>query len=236
MIQSILYLFVFAHLQSYIPEIPTNGNDNYLDQVIEELGKKWPENRTVNIVFHGHSVPAGYFKTPNVNTMNSYPFLFLLKLKEEYPYAVVNVIVTAKGGENSENGSKRFQSEVLSHRPDVIFIDYALNDRNLGLDRSRSAWVEMIKSAKEYGAKVILMTPTPDLKENIKSHESKLYKHADQIRSLSSEFEIGLVDSYLKFREIAKQESLTAYMSQANHINESGHEIVANSIFSIFRK
>ena len=23
---------------------------------------KWPRNRTINIVFHGHSVPAGYFK------------------------------------------------------------------------------------------------------------------------------------------------------------------------------
>ena len=31
-----------------------------------ELVKKWPGNRTVNIVFHGHSVPAGYHVTPDV--------------------------------------------------------------------------------------------------------------------------------------------------------------------------
>jgi hypothetical protein len=39
-------------------------------------------NRTINIVFHGHSVPSGYFKTPQVNTLSSYPHIFLKKLKD----------------------------------------------------------------------------------------------------------------------------------------------------------
>ena len=26
-----------------------------------ELRKSWPDNRTINIVFHGHSVPSGNF-------------------------------------------------------------------------------------------------------------------------------------------------------------------------------
>ncbi|MDI6617302.1 MAG: hypothetical protein QME45_01335 [Clostridiales bacterium] len=33
----------------------------YLSSIIKELNKQWPENRTINIVFHGHSVPSGAF-------------------------------------------------------------------------------------------------------------------------------------------------------------------------------
>jgi len=36
-----------------------------------ELQKEWPKNRAMNIVFHGHSVPAGYFKTP-LNFLTKY--------------------------------------------------------------------------------------------------------------------------------------------------------------------
>ena len=44
-------------------------------------------------------------------------------LKEYYPYAVVNTITTAIGGENSEQGCVRFAVDVLTHRPDVVFIN-----------------------------------------------------------------------------------------------------------------
>src|ERR1035438_8926749 len=37
---------------------------SYLADVCAELVKSWPTNRTVNLVCHGHSVPAGYAKTP----------------------------------------------------------------------------------------------------------------------------------------------------------------------------
>lgn len=102
--------------------------------------KKWPDNRTVNLVFHGHSVPSGYANTPNVKTLQAYPHQVLEAVKEIYPYAVVNSITTSIGGENAEQGAKRFKQEVLPHRPDILFIDYALNDRSIGLERALKAW------------------------------------------------------------------------------------------------
>jgi hypothetical protein len=44
---------------------------SYLSALVELLGARWPKNRRVNIVGHGHSVPAGYFKTPLVDTFNA---------------------------------------------------------------------------------------------------------------------------------------------------------------------
>jgi hypothetical protein len=75
---------------------------NYLAPVIAQMQVIWPKNRTVNIVFHGHSVPSGYFKTPAVDSLHAYPNLLRVALSEKYTNAVINVIVTAIGGEASD--------------------------------------------------------------------------------------------------------------------------------------
>jgi acyl-CoA thioesterase-1 len=81
-------------------------DSNYLANVITELQKKWPDNHSINLVFHGHSVPSGYQKTPIITTFGSYPFLTLKLITEKYPTDVVNVINTSIGGENAEQGVK----------------------------------------------------------------------------------------------------------------------------------
>jgi len=203
----------------------------YLNDLKLEMQKEWPKNRTINIVFHGHSVPAGYFKTPKVNTLGAYPNLFLKKLKAIYPLAVVNVIVTAIGGENSVKGAERFERDVLIHKPDLILIDYSLNDRRVGLEKAYLAWNQMIKSAKDQGIKVILLTPSPDQNVNYADPANELRKHADQVRKLASENQFGLVDTYQAFEFLyPDKEQLSKYMSQVNHPNEFGHELIANEL------
>jgi lysophospholipase L1-like esterase len=203
----------------------------YLNDLKLEMQKEWPKNRTINIVFHGHSVPSGYFKTPQVNTLGAYPNLFLKKLKAIYPLAVVNVIVTAIGGENSVKGAERFERDVLCHKPDLILIDYSLNDRGVGLEKAYSAWNQMIKSAKDQGIKVILLTPSPDQNVNYADPANELRKHANQVRKLASENQLGLVDSYQAFEFLyPDKEQLSKYMSQVNHPNELGHELIANEL------
>lgn len=187
-------------------------------------------------MFHGHSVPAGYFKTPVVNTFESYPFLVLKKLKKLYPYALINVIITSIGGENSVSGKTRFEEDVLIHKPDVLFIDYALNDRSIGLEKSEEAWSMMIEKAKEKNIKVILLTPSPDQRVNILESQNDLEKHMLQIRALAKKYGVGLVDSYLKFKQKAiSGESISKYMSQVNHPNKKGNLLIADEILNYFK-
>ena len=203
----------------------------YLNDLKLEMQKEWPKNRTINIVFHGHSVPAGYFKTPKVNTLGAYPNLFLKKLKAIYPLAVVNVIVTAIGGENSVKGAERFERDVLIHKPDLILIDYSLNDRRVGLEKAYLAWDQMIKLAKDQGIKVILLTPSPDQNVNYADPANELRKHSEQVRKLAAENQLGLVDSYQAFDFLyPNKDQLSKYMSQVNHPNEFGHELIANEL------
>lgn len=208
----------------------------YLSDLKKEMQIEWPKNRTINIVFHGHSVPSGFFKTPIVNTLAAYPALVLNKIKAQYPYAVVNVITTSIGGENSISGAKRFDNEVLNHQPDVLFIDYALNDRGAGLEKSFKAWDEMIKKAKRENIKIILLTPSPDQSVDYTDTNNELKKHTDQIIRLANKNQVGLVDSYKAFGFLyTNKNKLKKYMSQVNHPNEKGHELIAKEIIKYFK-
>jgi hypothetical protein len=201
-----------------------------------ELKKEWPKNRTINLVFHGHSVPAGYFKTPVVNSFESYPFQLLKELKKIYPYAVINIIITSIGGENSSSGEKRFESDVLVHKPDILFIDYALKDRAIGLDKSAESWSKMIEKATKKDIKVILLTPSPDQSINILDANSDLEKHSLQIKTLAKKYSLGLVDSYQTFKQkVILGDSVSNYMSQVNHPNEKGNLLIANEIMKYFK-
>lgn len=209
--------------------------EQYLHAVTAELARQWPRNRTVNIVCHGHSVPAGYFRTPVVDTFNAYPHLLHRGLKERFPYAVVNVIVTAIGGEDSEAGAKRFERDVLSLRPDIVTIDYGLNDRRIGLQRAEAAWKTMIAQVQATGAKVILLTPTPDTAAKLDDPADPLNQHAEQVRRLAREKGVALVDSLALFQgRLHAGELLDSFMSQSNHPNRKGHEIVAAELLKWF--
>ncbi|WP_298360875.1 SGNH/GDSL hydrolase family protein [Runella sp.] len=231
LIYSLILLATFISFNS-----PDKNNSDYLNDVKTELQKTWPKNRTINLVFHGHSVPAGFFKTPVVNTLQAYPFLVLKELKTLYPYAVINVINTSIGGENSVGGEKRFESEVLIHRADVLFIDYALNDRSVGPAKASEAWSKMIEKALEKKIKVILLTPSPDQNVKLSDDKSDLEKHRLQIIALSQKYGVGLVDSYEKFKQkFNAGEPVSEYMSQVNHPNEKGHALIANQIMEYFK-
>lgn len=223
-------------------EIPTEHfklnaieKDEYLAEIKNELTKVWPKNRTINLVFHGHSVPSGYFVTPDVKPFESYPLLLLKALKKIYPFSVINVILTCIGGENSESGAKRFKKQVLNHQPDVLFIDYVLNDTSIGLEASRKAMQTMIKMALKKNIKVILLTPTPDQRVELLDKDSILQQLSNQTVELSKKFEIGLIDNYTTFQSLVKSgEKVTDYMSQVNHPNEKGHQLVVSGLMKYF--
>ena len=209
--------------------------ENYLAPVIAQLTRDWPTNRLVNIVCHGHSVPAGYARTPVVRLLDAYPHRLHEGLAARFPHAVQNVIVTAIGGEQSEAGAARFERDVLSLRPDVVTIDYALNDRRLGLERAEKAWRKMIEACVAEKIPVILLTPTADLTAKLDDANDSLNQHTAQIRRLAAEYHVGLVDSLAQFQQFVRTGgALKDLMAQANHPNRQGHELVANELLKWF--
>ncbi|MBB6734198.1 SGNH/GDSL hydrolase family protein [Cohnella zeiphila] len=216
----------------------SNEGGAYLAGLGEELRREWPDNRTVTIVCHGHSVPAGYFATPAVQTFDAYPHLMHRGLKERYPNAVLNVTVTAIGGEHSASGHERFERDVLLLRPDAVTIDYGLNDRGIGLKAAEDAWSGMIEAALSRGIPVVLLTPTHD-NSGTESADAEpwiaLCEHAEQIRRLARRYRVGLADSFAAFESyVSGAGNLSDLLSWPNHPNRRGHELVAAELLRLF--
>jgi lysophospholipase L1-like esterase len=209
---------------------------NYLADICDSLALKWPDNPIMHIVCHGHSVPAGYFATPYIDTFHSYPHLFHYTLKERYPFAVINVIVTAIGGEHSRQGAARFTDDVLCHKPGIITIDYGLNDRLIGIGGAEKAWRSMIEKALAEKIKVILLTPSWDQSYFAQNDDWKqLTAHAEQIRGLASEYAVGLADTFLEFqRFIDRGGHLNDLLSHIVHPGYAGHKIISGALAQWF--
>jgi lysophospholipase L1-like esterase len=173
-----------------------------------------------------------------VDTLNAYPHLVHRSLKHRFPFAVINVIVTAVGGENSASGADRFEAEVLCHRPDVLTIDYGLNDRRLGLARAELAWRTMIERALKQDVKLLLLTPSADITQRRDADPDErrdLQQHAAQIRALAEEYSVGLVDSMAAFERYCEEGGdLSDLLAWSNHPNRAGHELVARELLRWF--
>jgi lysophospholipase L1-like esterase len=209
---------------------------HYLDDLLDALSQHWPDNRTITIACHGHSVPAGYFATPYVNSHEAYPAQLHRIIKDRFPFAVVNVIVTAIGGEASPAGAARFRDDVLCHKPDLVTIDYGLNDRGAGLTAADTAWQTMIDAAQETGSKVILLTPTWD-RSYLTQDENwqQLEAHAARIRRQADANNIGLADSFAAYRaHVHTNADLVTLLSHINHPSTPGHRLVADTLAAFF--
>jgi len=214
----------------------TADKRTYLADLSEELNKRFPHNRRINIICVGHSVPAGYTKTPLVDTFSAYPYLLHRELKKKYPYAMINVIVSAQGSENSNAGLARFKKDVLQFSPDLITIDYGLTDILIGPHKSRTNLQKMIEMAVKAGSKVLLLTPTPDRTFEKNNLNHVIHQQAEQIRKLAMEYKIGLADSAAAFQQyVQRGGNLKDVLSNAiNHPNRKGHQIVAGELLKWF--
>lgn len=178
------------------------------------LAARWPDNRAVRVVFHGHSVPAGYHRTPEVRPFDSYPLLTLGRLKDRHPDAQIDVVVTARAGEASVAGAARFARDVLPLRADVVVVDYGLNDRKAP-EGAREAWRSMALAARGAGARVVYVTPTGSL-------TSGVTERAALIRAWAAEDGAVLADVTAEWPA-----DPAPFLAETNHPNRAGHEIAA---------
>jgi len=203
-----------------------------LCQVKIELEKKWPENRTINIVAFGDSVPAGYAKVPMIQTQHAYPRVLSDYLSKKYPTAVINVITSAVGGENSTSGVKRFESDALSYKPVMVIIDYGLNDRFTPAVDVKNNLTTMIELSRKAGALPVLVTPNIDLAGDPPNAFTTLSQQAELIREIAKSKGVLLADAYIEF--IQYKGDVKELMAQSNHPNENGHKLIAKRITRLF--
>ncbi len=80
--------------------------------------EKLTNGETVNVAYLGGSITAANGWRPKTTAW----------LKKEFPKATINEIHAAIGGTGSDLGVFRLGRDVLQHKPDLLFVEFAVND------------------------------------------------------------------------------------------------------------
>ena len=98
----------------------------YRGQDLKNTYAKLSKGEKVNVVYFGGSVTNGHGASNSEKT--SWRALVGNWLSTAFPNAEVNNINAAYGGTGSYFGAYRVKEEVISHSPDLVFIEFAIND------------------------------------------------------------------------------------------------------------
>jgi len=178
----------------------------------------------------------------------------------------LKIINAGIGGNNTSLASKRFERDVLKHHPDIVIIQFGINDAAVDVWRTPPATLprislqqfqanlkHFITTLKSQGAQVILMTPNPmrwtaKLKtlygkapyavEDPDGFNRLLAKYAVSVRRLATENNIPLIDIYQVFQTYDKQsdQSIDTLLLDGMHPNDRGHQIIAKILIAEIMK
>ena len=89
---------------------------------LANVAAKVKAGQEVNVVFLGGSITVGG------NSPNGYVTFVGNWLKQNYPNAKVNIFDAGVSGTGSDFGAVRYDRDVLSKNPDLVFIEFCVND------------------------------------------------------------------------------------------------------------
>ncbi|MDA3963587.1 MAG: GDSL-type esterase/lipase family protein [Planctomycetota bacterium] len=103
---------------------------------LPNLAAKLAKGEDIDVVFIGGSITVqGGAKTGYVTAVNEW-------LQKTYPKSVIRVHNRGVSGTNSDFGAKRFERDVLSENPDLVLIEFSVNDLKRDMKRSMERMVQ----------------------------------------------------------------------------------------------
>ena len=233
---AVILSFVFCFLGLVACGVPELADQTDYEAIQEDEMFKYLSNtyyklttdKKLNVAFLGGSVTDGYGST-NQST-KSWVFHVTMWLKETFPDAKVTSSKLSIGGTGSYLADFRFEREVKSKFPDLLFVEYAVND----LYCSRS-YDEVVRTSETLVQKALAENPYMDIVyvlvfdkergevpyDTLRAHRDVANKYGFMCITMSRHFydmleETG--DDYFK------------YFTDGVHPNDAGYEYYASVI------
>ncbi|PCI01586.1 MAG: hypothetical protein COB81_06970 [Flavobacteriaceae bacterium] len=170
----------------------------------------------------------------------------------------LEVINSGISGDTTEDAKHRFQSDVLDHNPDIVFIQFGANDQsirqdlgkstaNVSLDSFRENLLYFITELKKTGCKIILMTPgimlwtdafklnyfrAPYRLQEPMGLNGNLKNYIPIICKLALLENIELINIFNKQIAHSQAHNMFDLLPDGIHPNSKGHEFIATIILN----
>ena len=184
----------------------------------------------VTIVAYGDSITAGFA------VRRGFPSFWKEMLDEKYPEAGLEMINSGISGDTTLDGLSRLDWAVLSYEPDLVTINFGINDcvLGLGLEEFEMNLVEMVRRIQAGpGSEVLLLTSqlleTPP-------YDRLVLDYYQAIERVAREMDVGFVDVHGAWmRRVEQGTPLSSLiLSGLDHPNEAGYRIIAEELMELF--
>lgn len=190
----------------------------------------------VKTVCMGDSITFGQFVAPAVRWTS----LLERSLATEFGSDATAVFNRALNGETTRGGLERFPVAVQSERPDILTLQYGMNDCNCwqsdaGAQRVtvrafKANLFEMIDRARRFGVRHVILSTNPRSLRRTPMASGEIYEQAnarysEAIREVALEAEVTLCDIRAAFDELSdhRLEELLLPSPDLLHLSPAGH-------------
>lgn len=94
---------------------------------MKKVMRRAQNGEKITVAFLGGSITQGCLATVHEKC---YAYLTYLWWKEKYPKAEITYVNAGIGGTTSQFGVARADQDVLSYHPDLVFVEFSVNDEN----------------------------------------------------------------------------------------------------------
>jgi lysophospholipase L1-like esterase len=157
-------------------------------------------------------------------------------LKKKYPSSRVEIINRGIPGDTADGGLYRLRGDVLDHDPDLVFIQFGLNDAFSGVHPGRfeaaiQAIVESVRSDTD--AEILIITSVPVVYERMDEIADEFYGRLEAVAGRENlpiarvhRFWMQKVDEGLEFRSLVQSDQV--------HPTVEGYRLMAEAIMEHF--
>lgn len=184
----------------------------------------------VTIVAFGDSITAGYA------VRRGFTSFWREMLQKKYSQAKIEMINSGISGDTTMDGLARLDWTVLSYEPDLVTINFCINDcvLRLGLDEFEMNLVEMVRRIRAGpGSEMLLLSSQP---LETPPYDRLVLDYYQAIERVAKEMDVGFVDVYGAWMERIRQGTPlgSLILSGLDHPNEAGYKIISEVLMRLF--
>lgn len=198
--------------------------------MLERVKEKLKNGEKIIFVAFGDSITEGY------GVSEGWPEKFVKELKVKYPQAEIELINKGKAGDTLEECIYRFESDVLDYNPDLVTINFGINDamNGVNLNQFEKTLKEIIQTLKTKTNSEIIVLSSEVLEDEVA--DAMVRKYYDKLQKVSREEKVVFVDIHRIWQQKLREgKDLSNFLIPGlDHPNEEGYKIFAKAIADLF--
>lgn len=189
----------------------------------------------LNVVFFGASLTWGANASDPLRT--SYRAVVAAKMKARYPRAHFEFFDAAIGGTDSRLGVFRLKRDVLSHRPDLVFLDFSANDGIYEADEDKLSSYESLVRRLIGEARAPVVQVFFPFKGDVARGNLNGMKRRDAHLEIARAYNTAVGDAIVLGQERVREKQVTLdqlWPIDGAHPGDVGYALFADAAFAAF--